>query len=506
MRFYPLDIQNPLGEVIVFLYLIGDKASVQQLTQRVLTSMANASRNCNASSARIDCIDSTDETLTGRAGMVLFSRYLQGIRGLFPRLERLFGSIRKSGKGLPVVVLFKQVFCFLLDGTSCHLTHFDALKAEAGYASAIETRPEQMASSHAVKRFFYAFSWPLIWRFRRLLQQLFIWRLRLATPPVVVLNIDTMVMDNDEATERHGVEPTYKKVKGFQPLQVTWRRFVIDAVFRGGAKHSNSGDTALKAIAHLVRRIRRDYREEVPIIVRMDSGFFDQKLFEVCEDLGIGYICAGRLLGEIKEFVSALPPSAFEHYRSGEQVWEYVELGDCRGTWECFRRALFIRPRYDEAQQLLAFVRPETILYTNLGRGERIDELLEAAGCAHWSEAEHLIACYHERGADELVHRVLKEFRAEQLPFKRFAPNAAFYFCALVAFFLYEAFKEDVTAPVVPVASYPTRLRRAVIDIAGKIVRTGRQVILKVTRATFSRLSIDELWSRTANPPRLCMA
>ena len=26
----------------------------------------------------------------------------------------------------------------------------------------------------------------------------------------------------------------YKRVKGFQPLQVTWDRYVIDAVFRGG--------------------------------------------------------------------------------------------------------------------------------------------------------------------------------------------------------------------------------------------------------------------------------
>jgi len=26
---------------------------------------------------------------------------------------------------------------------------------------------------------------------------------------------------------------------GFRPLQVTWDRFVIDAVFRGGIRHSN---------------------------------------------------------------------------------------------------------------------------------------------------------------------------------------------------------------------------------------------------------------------------
>lgn len=88
-----------------------------------------------------------------------------------------------------------------------------------------------MLSSYSVKRFFEGFSWSRIWLFRRLLQSLFLWRLKLAAPKMVELGIDTMVMDNDEAKKRHGVQPTYKKVTGFQPLQMTWGRFIIDAVF-----------------------------------------------------------------------------------------------------------------------------------------------------------------------------------------------------------------------------------------------------------------------------------
>jgi len=49
------------------------------------------------------------------------------------------------------------------------------------------------------------------------------------------------VMDNDEAQRRHGVEPTYKKVKGFQPLQMSWGRFIVDAVFRGEASTATMG-------------------------------------------------------------------------------------------------------------------------------------------------------------------------------------------------------------------------------------------------------------------------
>jgi hypothetical protein len=31
-----------------------------------------------------------------------------------------------------------------------------------------------------------------------------------------------VVFDNDEALKREGVHPTYRKVKGFEPLQLSW--------------------------------------------------------------------------------------------------------------------------------------------------------------------------------------------------------------------------------------------------------------------------------------------
>ena len=95
---------------------------------------------------KIDAIAITSDRLTGRGGLALFSRYLSSIK-IDSHLDRLFGSMRRSGKGLPVTAIFKQVFCFFLDGTSRHLVYFDDLKRDAGYAGAIETKPSAMASS-----------------------------------------------------------------------------------------------------------------------------------------------------------------------------------------------------------------------------------------------------------------------------------------------------------------------------------------------------------------------
>lgn len=460
------------------------------------------------SSHVIDRVEATSDTLTSRGGLSLFVRYLRHI-DIYPVLERLFGTIRKSAKGQPVSQIFKQLFCFLLDGTSRHLVYFDALKQDEGYAAAIESAPEQMLSSHAVKRFFRAFSWFRIWLFRRLLQQLFLWRLKIKRPQVVVLGLDTMVMDNDEAQKRHGVEPTYKKVKGFQPLQLTWEGLIIDAVFRGGSKHSNDGDTALEMIRHIVKFIRKHYGAEVPIIIRMDGGFFDQKLFEVCEELQIGYIGGGRLYEELQTLAEKAETGQWRPYRHHRQVWDYLELGDRRGSWKVFRRAFLCRPvaagqpdRPGGKQRLLDFARPLTILYTNLGMGQQIDEYLAAAGQEHYLEAAGIIASYHGRGADELVHRGLKDFGFEELPFLRFAPNAAFYYTMLVAFFLFACFKEDVCGEVIPMEAYATTLRRRLIDVAAKVVRHAGQIILKVAAAAMEQLQFAALWNRSSAPPR----
>lgn len=187
-------------------------------------------------------------------------------------------------------------------------------------------------------------------------------------------------------------------------------------------------------------------------------------------------------------------------YENKDQGWEYVEFGDRRESWKEFRRAIFCRPLYEDKQMLFTFARPDTVLYTNLGMGGEIDVGLRRSGMDEMLTPRGIIETYHGRGGDELVHRALKDFGSEQLPFKRFHQNAAFYFTMLIAFFLYEAFKEDVCAPVIAVSSYATTLRRKILDVAGKIVRHAEKTTLKVTLSAWRSLDFYGLWIKSENP------
>ena len=159
-------------------------------------------------------METTTNILTGRGGLALFVKYLNGA-GIYSLLDESFGKIRKSLKGQAVWNIFKQVFCFFFDGTNQHVNYFDHLQKDEGYVAVIENHQREMLSSHAVKRFFKGFSWLSGGLFRTILKRLFIWRLKLEKPDEIVLTLDTMVMDNDEAACREGVQPTYKKSKDF---------------------------------------------------------------------------------------------------------------------------------------------------------------------------------------------------------------------------------------------------------------------------------------------------
>jgi len=78
----------------------------------------DSTRNINTQNIKsnnfFDCVEVTNDTLTGRGGLSLFVRYLRN-SGLLPHLESEFGNIRKSRKGQAVTQIFKKPFCFFIN-------------------------------------------------------------------------------------------------------------------------------------------------------------------------------------------------------------------------------------------------------------------------------------------------------------------------------------------------------------------------------------------------------
>jgi len=457
-------------------------------------------------STKITKIGLTNDKISARGGLPLFLRYIEQI-GLYRLISGTINSLlSKNSKGLQLQQFLKQIIAFFIDGTNMSISGFDQSKNDEGYAALLECKREQMASSHQIKRFFGKLSFITNLIFNKILNELFVWRLHITKPSIIELGIDTMVLDNDSASKREGNEVTYKRKKGFQPLHISWGPFLVDVLFRKGSAHSNHGNDYISRVKSIIKLIRERYSCQVPIILCTDSGFADQKAYEVFEkNFHIHYITTGKLYDDVTEYVQDIPADTYGTISKDKTIWHFVEFANKLKTWSKFRRCIFTRlHRDDTGQYAMNFGKPDSIIYTNIGNCPQADEILRAAGGHHYFEAETIVKKSHERGADELIHRSLKELATkEQLPFKSFGMNRAYYFMLVFTHFIYEAYKRDVTASVIPVTVYPNTFRRKLIDFAAKITSRSRNIVLNVTKTVYQTINIAEIWKLCQSPPKI---
>jgi hypothetical protein len=457
-----------------------------------------------ANKSKITKVEITNDVLSGRGGLALLLRYIDSI-GAIDMIENAVGDLRGSSKGLPMGEMARQVIACFLDGSDKSMTGFDSRRDDNGYGAVLQRSTEELAGSAMVKRFFRKFNGTRYAAFRSLINELFVWRLSVEKPQVIVLHLDTMVLDNDDASKREGVNPTYKDVCGFQPLQINWGPYIIDMHFRSGEKHSNHGDDAREAVARIVRLIRTRYQTDTPIIVSTDSGFLsEENLLYFEETLGIQYVVMGKQYDSVYEALGDDPDTKrCGRLERKDAAWVCYDFRSMLKSWHKEYRTILTSLQCEDDQYVIEGIR-DTIMYTNLGTDARNDNELIKRGYASYLTGTGIAGLAHKNGAEELNHRSIKEFMgSEHLPFKRFGMNGAYYGIMLIAHTLMEAFRCDILHDVIPQRCYPTRIRREVIDIAVKIVRTGRQVIMKVTEVVAKRISIFELWRRCAMQPAL---
>lgn len=441
-------------------------------------------------------IQTTDEILTARSGLGFISEYVDNQKWL-QELLKSCKDLKGNSKGLHPGEQIRQILLNFVDGTSTHLSAFDEKQRDPSYAPLIGA--DELISTSSAKR--------LLQRMRprtiqRMIERFFIKRLQKEKAPYIKLDLDTVVFDNDSATVREGCSVTYKRVKGFQPLMMKWNGYVVAAQFREGKSHSNHEDDATNMIKNVVSLVRKAVGS--PIILTADGGFFDQEIMELCETLKIGYIIGGKQYSDIRERVQLIPEDEFSMFKRDDDVvneWYYTEFMDKRGSWNKERRLVVTQLLSTDKQMIIPGMGRMTLNYTNLGIDSELMQSLEDAGVAYLANTENIIMLSHNRGEDELAHRHIKDFATrEQLPCKDFEMNRAYFEIMILAFNIYESFKRDCLEGVLPVTSYPEKIRRKFIDTAGRIVKKAHTILLSIPRVIFKQLSLAEVWQKAAAP------
>ena len=454
---------------------------------------------------KINKISITDDKITARGGITFFLRYIENLKlyeliSSVVLLKVVFGN-----KGLKLQQFLKQMFAFFIDGTDMSIAGFDKKKTDKGFTAILENKENEMASSHQIKRMFAKLSFIPNKLYNKILNELFIWRLKIDNPIIIILGIDTMVLDNDDSLKKEGCEPTYKRKKGFQPLHISWGVFLIDVLFRNGKAHSNHGTDYIDRVTAIVELIRSRYNSDVPILLCADSGFADQKAFDHFDSIGIHFITTSRIYKDVKEYAELYPSKAYGELTKNKSVWKFFEFASKRGTWKCYRRSIFTTISCDASGQYVLDLKgnkTDNLIFTNIGTNPEADHKLRKAGGEEYFEAKNIIELSHSRGADELIHRSIKELATkEQLPFKNMGMNRTYYFLLVISHFIFETYKRDVTKDVIAVTSYPNTFRRKVIDFAAKITSGSGYVILNIPRTIYETFNFENLWEKCQSPP-----
>jgi hypothetical protein len=395
----------------------------------------------------------TDESLTAHGGLALFGEYLRAmsvcslIDHELPRPGSAPGY-RPSAHVLPLILM--------LAGGGRTLEDLRVLRNDEGLR--VLLRLTEMPSSDAAGDWLRRMGagnglagLGLVNRgvFRRLL--------RYDERTEYTLDIDATQI----VAEKREAHYTYKGEKGYMPMvgHIAEAALVAGYEFREG-----NAAPAARNFEFLQACERNMPKGKKITAVRADSAAYQAAIFNYCEETGKVFAVGADQDAAVKAAIAAIPERDWKKFRDGE----IAETVHCMNkTDKAFRLCVMRRPREQDLFEDKSPYRYHAIA------SNRADE--DAAATMEW---------YCQRGdASENRIKDLKiGFGMEYMPCGTFQANAVFFSIGVLTYNLYLGFRSHALGSGWERAQVQT-VRWCLFQTAGKIVRHGRQIFLKINSA-----------------------
>ena len=292
----------------------------------------------------------------------------------------------------------------------------------------------------------------------------------------IPIDIDVSPFDNSRS-KKEGVSWTYKKHDGYSPnfAYAGLEGYMINCELRPGSQHCQKGTPEF--IRETMRIIERAWNFKHKTLFRFDSGNdSDENIAQFKGKADMYFIIKRNLRKESAEkwLEIAKKEGVMHEPRSGKKVWlgqilRYVK--ECGPTRMVFK--VVERTRDRKGQDFLV---PEIEV--------------EAYWTSIPDEPETIIELYHAHGTSEQFHSELKsDMDVERLPSGKFMTNSLVLKSAMLAFNVLRKMGSDLLSfpGDLPVKLDVTRRRiksviQNLVNVAGKLVRTGGRVVLKISR------------------------
>jgi len=316
-----------------------------------------------------------------------------------------------------------------------------------------------------VSRFLGNFSYKTTHMLREINFKVFKKLLRKKKLKSITIDIDSSVVNVEGHQEG--------AVKGYNPKKIGNNCYNIQFAFcdelkayitgfvRSGNTYTANG--AAEMIKEIVAHIKTD---DLEILFRMDSGYFDDAIIEAIESAGCKYLIKGKEYPTLASQVTAQIIS----FTKGEEGRETTELDTKLDTWKKDRRFIVsrvLKPVKDRSQ--LSFLEGSDFEYFYFVTNTELP-------------SEKIVITYEKRGNSENYIKEAKyDMAVGHLLLQSFWANEAIFQLMMLAYNLFLLFKMDFAKGTEYRQQIKTfRLKH--IFLAGKIIRTARSVVLKLSK------------------------
>lgn len=297
------------------------------------------------------------------------------------------------------------------------------------------------------------------------------WR-RGADPGFYVIDLDATLVDSH--SDKQGAASTYKRGFGFHPLLA-----YLDATGEALAGLLRSGNAGSSTAADHVEVLEAALFQlpvdpaEVEVIARADSAGCSHGFLDACRQRHVRFIVGHQLTAQVATVLAALPERRWRPAITADgaderdlgEVAEITDLVDLSG-WPPGCRMIARREQPHPGAQLT---------FTDVD-GHRFGVCLTDLPD---EDTAYLEALYRGRGRAEQRIRDAKDTGLANLPSASFEINQAWLTTVLIAQDLL-AWTRKLVLDGELARAEPRRLRYCLLHVAGAIITTGRQRVLRL--------------------------
>jgi hypothetical protein len=310
------------------------------------------------------------------------------------------------------------------------------------------------------------------------------------------IDVDGVICESSKETAFY----TYKKEKGYQPLNAYWyeQRLVLNTEFRDGNVPTNDKvpEFVEVAFSNLPKEINKRF-------LRMDTAGYNFDLMDYCGDNGVGFSISTPLCKSLKSDIKRLKdkkwtnlpftteqilkrPKSDEY--SEESFWQWCEVpyvpDDPRGDKY---RYIAIRSRIPDQKDLFDTKdEDEEEKKKSYKKGGVKYRLRVIVTNQNHLDGETLFHWHNKRcGYSEQVHSAMKsDLAGGQFPSSKFGVNAFWWIMMVISLNIIELYKQLVLGK-----SWVYRRMKAIrfhfIYCVGRVEKRARQIFIHLRRSMF---------------------